>query len=146
MVNGKSFNPIPIKWCQFGTPCRFPFIWGMIFALNLRISRDIGLMHLHTGNENWWHDYTSRISNHVQHIFSSYGCWDLGGPRKFQVKSNHWILVPYGSFDIHINKVTVHLSVYLSVIIFPYEMPFIENSIWNILSVCNTITSNWWQR
>ena len=26
------------------TPCRFPFIWGMIFALNLRMSRGVGLI------------------------------------------------------------------------------------------------------
>ena len=30
-------------WCQFGTPCRFLFIWGMVFALNVRMLRKIGL-------------------------------------------------------------------------------------------------------
>ena len=36
------FNPIPLKCvsiCHFP----FPFIWGMVFALNLRMSRGIGL-------------------------------------------------------------------------------------------------------
>ena len=29
-------------WCKSGTPCCFPFTWGMFFALNLRMLKGIG--------------------------------------------------------------------------------------------------------
>ena len=38
--------------CQFVTPGRFPFIWGMVFALNLMILRGIGLI---IGNYRSWY-------------------------------------------------------------------------------------------
>ena len=34
---------MPSSGCQFGIPNRFPYVWGMVFALNLRMLRGIGL-------------------------------------------------------------------------------------------------------
>ena len=40
----RTFIPIPVILAY---PCRFPFIWGMVFALNQSNQMEIGLSTMH---------------------------------------------------------------------------------------------------
>ena len=57
-------NPIRLEWVPIWyPPCRFLFIWGMIFALNMRMWRRIGL------NNN------SKFTKQVYISLFVIGCW-----------------------------------------------------------------------
>ena len=73
VTSENAFTLFPLVVCQFGTPCRFPFIWGMVFALNLKMPSGTGLIDFNS----YSHNSKIEMLSHLKTSKGSISIWSL---------------------------------------------------------------------